>query len=523
MKRLFRYCCMALASIAAFVSCDKDYYEDKYVSDAPKTELIEFLEGDWEVIYQHAWGYDINYTVIDGIVDLDSGYYIKETGEDNGPISRSSIDYFAFRFEDGFFTLLDANDSDYAWMIGLPLPYYITDGNKLYDDGHMFAGDIAQHVTVEKVSRNKMRMRVDDVGIGREYNCDHDGVIFKHKGSCELNEYWEGHWHQLLTFRRIDRFTVVNPPEGWMTYVDDSALLTQLSIPGSHASATYYGLYNDLASVTQRVKLEGQWDSGLRAFDFTVASDGGLSFKGNALERSFRDMVEVLQEKLMICKQDAAIVFVRPEDGVSESQLQQWRDYVGDVISDLDDAAAIWTPMMTMRQSRGRIIFVLDEEFTWKGKKDQMPGVKAVREGNTVSLTSMAGGESEKMYVQDVSGVSHADKLSAIFESMKLSMTFDNKEVEENVWMINSLSSFDGGYVEGAVRVAPTVWSFLSGEDVSEMVSGIAWDPSWKKSEEGPLGIVFMDFAAEESDELSFATLTEMIRLNNWNYVMKKR
>lgn len=149
-------------------------------------------------------------------------------------------------------------------------------------------------------------------------------------------------------------------------------------------------------------------------------------------------------------------------------------------------------------------------------------GSESSQRGNTVSLTSMAGGESEKMYVQDVSGVSHADKLSAIFESMKLSMTFDNKEVEENVWMINSLSSFDGGYVEGAVRVAPTVWSFLSGEDVSEMVSGIAWDPSWKKSEEGPLGIVFMDFAAEESDELSFATLTEMIRLNNWNYVMKK-
>mgnify|MGYP006380009773 FL=1 len=51
---------MALASIAAFVSCGKDYYEDKYGSDAPETELIEFLEGDWEVIYQHAWGYDIN-------------------------------------------------------------------------------------------------------------------------------------------------------------------------------------------------------------------------------------------------------------------------------------------------------------------------------------------------------------------------------------------------------------------------------------------------------------------------------
>lgn len=523
MKRLFIYCCVALVSIAAFVSCGKDYYEDKYGSDAPETELFEFLEGDWEVIHQHAWGYDIEYTVIDGTADLDSGTYCAETGEDNGPVSRNSEDYFAFRFEDGFFTLLATGHPDYVWMIGMPLPYYITDGNKLYDDGHMFAGDIAQYVTVEKVNDRKMHIRVDDVGYGVEYDCDHDGTLLKHNNECDLSAYWYSDWHNLTTWRRIDKFTVVDPPEGWMTYVDDSALLTQLSIPGSHASATYYGLYNDLASVTQRVKLEGQWDSGLRAFDFTVASNGGLSFKGNALERSFRDMVEVLQEKLMICKQDAAIVFVRPEDGVSESQLQQWRDYVGDVISDLDDAAAIWTPMMTMRQSRGRIIFVLDEEFTWKGKKDQMPGVKAVREGNTVSLTSMAGGESEKMYVQDVSGVSHADKLTAIFENMELSMTFDNKEVEENVWMINSLSSFDNGYAEGAVRIAPAVWSFLGGEEVSEMVPGIALDRSWKKSEEGPLGIILMDFAAEESGELSFMILTEMVRLNNWKYTMKTR
>lgn len=523
MKRLFGYWCMALASVAAIVSCDKDYYEDKYGSNAPETELIEFLEGDWEVISQYAWGYDIDYTVTDGIVDLDSGYCIEETGEDNGPVSRTSSDYFAFRFEDGFFTMLATNDSDYAWMVGLPLPYYITDGNKLYDDGHMFAGDIAQYVTVEKVSRNKMRLRVDDVGIGREYNCDHDGVILKHKDNCELIEYWEGNWHNITTWRRIDRTTVVNPPEGWMTYVNDSALLTQLSIPGSHASASYYGLYNDLTAITQRVKLEGQWDADIRAYDFTIAPDGGLSFKGNALERSFRDMVKVFQEKLMICKQDVAIVFVRPEEGVSESQMQQWRDYVGDVISDLDDAAAIWTPMMTMRQARGRIIFVLDEEFTWRGKKDEMPGVKAVRDGDLVSLTSMAGGESETMYVQDVSDVSHADKLNAVLENMKLSMTFDNKEVEDNVWMINSLSSYSDGYLAGAVEIAPAVYQFLSGEEVSETVSGASLGRTWTKTEEGPLGIVFMDFAAEESNELSFSTLTEMIRLNNWNYEMKKR
>ena len=520
MKRLFAEFFFAAIILLAMVSCGKDYYEDKYGDDSAESELFAYLEGDWEVVHEFSWGYYVEYYVSDGIVDLESGTLFKETGEDNGPVRKDSELYYAVRFKNGLSSITATGNPYDLDLIGAHTPYYITEGNRLH--GSLFHGDVAQYVQVKIIDANTMQFRVDDVGICREYNCgdyDHDGVILKHTSACELIGYSEDNWHQIKTLKRIRKVPVAIPPEGWMTYIDDSALLTQISIPGSHASATYYGLYNDLAYVTQRVKLEGQWDAGVRAFDFTVASDGGLSFKDNALEKSFRDMVEILQEKLMICKQDVAIVFVRPEDGVSESQLQQWRDYVGDVISDLDDAAAIWTPMMTMRQSRGRIIFVLDEEFTWNGKKDQVPGVRAVREGNMVSLTSMSGGNSEKMYVQDVSGVSHTDKLSAIFENMKLSMTFDNKDVEENVWMVNSLALRDEGYLKGAIEIIPMVYGFLSGIQNSAADSG----EKWQKTEEGPLGIVMMDFVSEESDEISASILTEEIILNNYNYKMKTR
>jgi hypothetical protein len=163
----------------------------------------------------------------------------------------------------------------------------------------------------------------------------------------------------------------------------------------------------------------------------------------------------------------------------------------------------------------------MDEMFDWIGKKDEMPGALVVRQGNEATISSMAGSESEKMYIQDVKGVSHADKLNAVLEGMTMSMTFDNQEVKENTWMINSLSSYDDGYLAGALEIAPKVLSFIEGGTVECTSSDSPLGKSWTKTEEGPLGIVMMDFAVEETSKFSYISLTDAVRLNNWKYTMK--
>ena len=192
MKRLFIYCCVALVSIAAFVSCGKDYYEDKYGDDSAESELFAYLEGDWEVVHEFAWGYNVEYYVSDGIVDLESGTLFKETGEDNGPVRKDSELYYAVRFKNGLSSITATGNPYDLDLIGAHTPYYITEGNRLH--GSLFHGDVAQYVQVKIIDANTMQFLVDDVGICREYNCgdyDHDGVILKHTSACELIGYSE--------------------------------------------------------------------------------------------------------------------------------------------------------------------------------------------------------------------------------------------------------------------------------------------------------------------------------------------
>lgn len=524
MRRLRIKLLLALISMLPMAfSCEKAYYDRKYENYQSETaEIHEYLEGDWELVHQHMWGYDKEFHVENNVVDYNSFDYYPETGEDNGPVSRTASDYIAVRFEDGLVTILASGDPEMADFIGIPMPYHISDGNKIH--GSIFYGDVAEYLTIKMISKNKMQLLLHDLGYGKEYDChgtEHDGVIFRHNGDCTLMSCFYCDWFNLTTWKRINKVTIVNPPEGWMTYVKDAALLSQVSIPGTHASATYYGLNNDMTSITQRVKIEGQWDAGVRAFELAVSDGGGLSFMSAQLDRSFRDIIKIFQEKLLVCKQDAAIVFVRPSADVSDGDMESWREYIGEVVDELDEVAAVWTPEMTMRDARGRIVFVMEESFTWNGKTEETPGALVVRSGNEARIFSKAADGEEIMYIQDKSEISSADKLSSIFESMKLSMTFN--DIKENYWMINSLSLYDEGYIDSAVDIVPMVCSFLNGDEVSATASGNSLNNVYQKTEEGPLGIVMMDFAAEESDELSAMSLTEMIIQNNFKYTMKTR
>lgn len=523
MKRLCVKSIFATIILLAMVSCGKEYYEAQYPLGSEEAKLMLELEGDWVTAYQYSWGYDRCYDIDEnGVIDMNSSSVFYETGEDNGPIKKSDENYFVFRFEkNGLFSIMASGSPDYEFMYGLTLPYYL-DGFKLYDDGQFFASDYYPYVTVKIVDDNTIELHVDEVGYFSDYTCDPDHLSFTHKSTCELYSYCYSDWHQIITLKRINKVIIATPPDGWMTYVPDLALLSQVSIPGAHASATFYGLYNDLTSVAQRVKIQTLWDAGVRAFDFTVSHDGTLYYDQTQLKRSFDDIVDVLKEKLATeTMQCTAILFVRPSEGMDDAKKSEWRDYIGEVVHDMDVHAAFWTPKMTMRQARGRIIVVMDEMYDFIGKKDEMAGALVVRGGYEAQISSMAGSESELMYIQDVEGVSHADKLNAVLAGMKMSMTFDNPEVKENIWMINSLSSYDNGYLNGALEIAPQVLSFLEGETVDCTTSDSPLGQSWVKTEDGPVGIVMMDFAVEETNKFSFMSLTDAIRLNNWKYTMK--
>ena len=515
MKRLSGLFLMVFALF--FISCSKDYYVEKYGASSDEAGLYEFLEGEWEVESMFEWGYVDYRDPATGEVER---WY--ETYEENGPVPKTSDSYTVLRFEHGTCTVLATGDPEIAWIIGIPHPFRIYDDNKV--DCPLFFGDAVTFSTIKRQGKNRMQIKLDDVGY--YIDCDeHDGFFVKHESYCKDHNCYIN-YHQRTTWRRVRKATVVTPPDGWMTYVDDSALLTQLSIPGARASATCYGLYDDLSKVTQRMPVERLWESGIRAFDLSVDASGGLKFNGQALERSFEDMTDILKDCLMKNKQETAIVFVHPSEDVTEASMQRWKDNVGEVITDLGDVAALWRPNMTMRDSRGRVVFIFNEAFQWDGRVDLAPGAFIFEYEDEILIMSMSGGTAENVYVQADQQMSDADKLEAVLENMALSMTFDNPSVTKNCWMVNSLSVGDSDFLTSALDIVPMVYDYLNGEEVTQTFSGTSLGKSWKKTEEGPLGIVFMDFASYDDSgesEVSGAMMTETIIENNFRYTMKKR
>lgn len=518
MKKIFVQV-LLVAVLFSSISCSKAYYAEKYGADSEEAELYEFLEGEWEPISYNEWGYDL-------IRDETTGELTRVDYADSGPIPRSHPDYYVVRFENnGFGSCIAANDPELEWILGLYTPYYVYDENKL--NFPLFYGDVADYVTIEKKGTDYMQVTLDDVGY--IIDCDeHDGFFLKHKASCKDYNYYTD-FHQRVTFRRIRKVIVATPPDGWMTYVKDNALLTQLSIPGTHASATVYGLHNDLTSLTQKAKIESQWAAGVRAFDFTVSSDGGLEFNGNQLNSSFEDMIDVLKEQLQHYKQETAIVFVRPSENAYGAPFQQWKDYVGDVIEDLGEVAAVWRPNMTMRDVRGRILFIMNEAYSWDGRKDSMPGAVLRESEGVMSICSPTGGTTETLYLQADKDMTDAEKLEAVLSNMQKSMRFNDVDVKENSWMVNSLSVANDTYLASAMNIFPMVNLYLSGAEVSQTINGETLEKTWKKKDDGPLGIVFMDFATYdefvefENLEISPAVFTEAIIENNFKYTMKTR
>lgn len=518
MKKIFVQTLLAAVSFS-IMSCSKAYYEEKYGASAEEVELYEFLEGEWEPVSYSEWGYDL-------IRDETTGEMVRVDDADSGPIPGSHPDYYIVRFENnGFGTCIAANDPELEWILGLYTPYYVYDGNKL--NFPLFYGDVADYVTIEKKGNDYMQVSLDDVGY--IIDCDeHDGFFLKHNDSCKDYNYYTD-FHQRVTFRRIRKVIVATPPDGWMTYVKDNALLTQLSIPGTHASATFYGLHNDLTSLTQKAKIESQWAAGVRAFDFTVSGIGGLEFNGSQMNRSFEDMIDVLREQLQHYKQETAIVFVRPSENAYGASFQQWKDYIGDIIEDLGDVAAVWRPEMTMRDARGRILFIMNEAYSWDERNELMPGAMIRGYEGAMCICSMTGDSAETLYLQADKDMNDAEKLEAVLSNMQKSMRFNDVDVTENCWMVNSLSAANDTYLASAMNIFPMVNRFLFGAEVSRTINGEPLEKTWKKSDDGPLGIVFMDFATYdefvefEDLEISPALFTEAIIENNFKYTMKTR
>lgn len=279
----------------------------------------------------------------------------------------------------------------------------------------------------------------------------------------------------------------------WMQHLDDARTVASLSIPGAHDAATGEGLHMIAGfGKTQELPLVALWDCGVRAFDLRPAVNGEeLNIYHGPIRTkiSFGKALEILCDKLTEHPTEFAIVLMREEsDSENSAERALWPSAVGKAIESIGDKAAIFSPAMSVKDARGKIIFISRDTYTGTGSGAFIKGWAHSPSGTSnAEIISCYSGVTSRLQMQDYYAPTDKEKQKAkekaVLRCLRLAA-----DAPADVWTINFLSGYSNrwlgftpfattsGYKRNAERIHPIV------------ISSLTEKPQ-------PTGIMMLDFA----------------------------
>lgn len=309
----------------------------------------------------------------------------------------------------------------------------------------------------------------------------------------------------------------------WMRDLSDDAFVSQLSIPGTHDSATGHGFTSWLMgnyATTQDLNIAAQWGKGVRAFDLRPAVANGVLqiYHGSAATKLwFHDALADICRQLDANPTEFAIVLMRHEsDG--DSNNSSWAELTAGAFADENVAAHMvkFNPDLTVGDVRGKMIVLSRDAFTsnlvgFISGWSHSPEFAEQKSGSIKRGTRTAS-----LYVQDfydctASGAA-AQKDAAITALYEYSRGLCAETCRTpNRWVINHTSGYTRsafpngtwGYRENAARANQHLINLLQQEP------------------HGPTGIVLMDYAGvnKSGDQQTVGEdLVNALIANNFKY-----
>lgn len=279
----------------------------------------------------------------------------------------------------------------------------------------------------------------------------------------------------------------------WMSRLCDSCTVASLSIPGAHDAATGEGLHMVAGlGKTQGLALSRLWDCGVRAFDLRPAVKGGELHIYHGPVRtnvSFNEALDIICHKLAEHPTEFAIVLLREEsDSENSAERALWPSAVGNAIAALGEKAAIFSPAMSVKDARGKIIFISRNTYTGTGRGAIIKGWTHSPGGTSnAEIISCYSGIVARLQMQDYYAPTDKEK-QKVKEKAVLQCLQRAADAPADVWTINSLSGYSNrwlgftpfattsGYKRNAERIHPIV------------ISSLIAKPQ-------PTGIMLLDFA----------------------------
>ena len=325
----------------------------------------------------------------------------------------------------------------------------------------------------------------------------------------------------------VAQTTAVCLADDWMGQLDDDAYLSQISIPGTHDSATGEGWTGFLGEMvgpsmglTQELTIAGQLACGVRAFDLRpCVVDGVLAINHGILQTkaTFPETLRQLCQFVADHPTEFVLVVMRHEtDGDDNSS--QWGSMMNDCLNsdDIRPRLADYQRDITVGQLRGKVLVLSRDAYAttpvggfitgWKHQADYAP---AVVKGSS--------GTQGTILVQDYYEVMEnmSAKLNGIEKLLKYS-TQNNvyKPYRHLVLCCNCTSGYTesastDGNRDNAAQCNKKVIAYLADE-----------------THAGPTGIIFMDFAGTDTSgsyEVKGLELVNTLIRNNQRYVPVKR
>lgn len=303
-------------------------------------------------------------------------------------------------------------------------------------------------------------------------------------------------------------------PTDWMSLLSDDALVCQLSIPGTHDSATGEGwrgligiIGGDLASKTQEAKVSEQYNSGVRAFDIrpSLESDGhlynshGVTIVNKKVETLLDEMIAFLDEhptEFFLFHVFKGGTWNAPKF----SELLNKDKYIGRIAAFRDD--------LRVGEMRGKLLFFSRHDHEgnpWLGgyyrnwtESGSLESGEAYINANGLDNYSRNEG-SAQFFVQDISSPSNDDAVKEEVDYMVKLLDYSTRhkvyKKSDIAWVFNLTSGCNGsgssGYRKNASITNKRMFEYLTAPDYVP----------------GPTGIVLMDFSCREKISYELSTL----------------
>lgn len=284
----------------------------------------------------------------------------------------------------------------------------------------------------------------------------------------------------------------------WMKRLPNHLFLSQVSIPGTHDSATGNGVTLATFSQCQDIDVATQWSLGVRAFDFRPKVNGDHLHINHGIAQTslrFDDALFLLRDSLIANPSEFAVVHMLYATGY-DNEKDVYVTMLNELLNrdDLKDYLIDFRSDLTVGDMRGKILLLSREQYAavpitggffqnWCGWLDwgAQTSCSIIGPGNTVTKRS-------KLYVQDFSNTTDENggvkaKIDAVKQMLNFSTKHETNKSDDVIWVFNFASAYHGslstanGYRENATNTNAAIIEYL------------------KENVPGPTGVILMDYA----------------------------